>query len=49
MSYSEDYQKRTIEYRGEGHMLEEIHAVFKSRHLSLQYVNGKNSGARTGH
>ena len=29
MSYSEDYRKRTIEYRGEGHTLEETHKVFK--------------------
>ena len=29
MSYSEDYRKRTIEYRGEGHTLEETHEVFK--------------------
>ena len=28
MSYSEDYRKRTIEYRGEGHTLEETHEVF---------------------
>ena len=30
MSYSEDYRKRTIEYRGEGHSLEETHQVFKA-------------------
>ena len=29
MSYSEDYRKRTIEYREEGHTLEETHGVFK--------------------
>ena len=29
MRYSEDYRKRTIEYRGEGHTLEETHEVFK--------------------
>lgn len=29
MSYSEDYRKRTIEYRAEGHTLEETHKVFK--------------------
>ena len=29
MSYSEDYRKRTIEYRGEGHTLEETHKVFQ--------------------
>lgn len=29
MSYSEDYRKRTIEYREEGHTLEETHRVFK--------------------
>ena len=29
MSYSEDYRKRTIEYRGEGHTLEETHKAFK--------------------
>ena len=29
MSYSEDYRKRTIEYREEGHTLEETHEVFK--------------------
>ncbi len=29
MSYSEDYRKRTIEYREEGHTLEETHKVFK--------------------
>ena len=29
MSYSEDYRKRTIEYRGEEHTLEEAHEVFK--------------------
>lgn len=29
MSYSEDYRKRTIEYRGEGHTLEETHKIFK--------------------
>ena len=29
MSYSEDYRKRTIEYRGEGPTLEETHEVFK--------------------
>ena len=29
MSYSEDYRKRTIEYRREGHTLEETHEVFK--------------------
>ena len=27
MSYSEDYRKRTIENRGEGHTLEETHKV----------------------
>ena len=29
MSYSKDYRKRTIEYREEGHTLEETHRVFK--------------------
>ena len=29
MSYSEDYRKRTIEYRGEGHTLKETHKAFK--------------------
>ena len=29
MSYSADYRKRTIEYRGEGHTLEETHKVFR--------------------
>ena len=29
MSYSEDYRKRTIEYRVEGHTLDETHEVFK--------------------
>lgn len=29
MSYSEDYRKRTIEYRGEGHTREETHRIFK--------------------
>ena len=29
MSYSEDYRKRTIEYRQEGHTLRETHEVFK--------------------
>jgi len=28
MSYSKDYRKRTIEYREEGHTLEETHKVF---------------------
>ncbi len=30
MSYSEDYRKRTIEYREEGHTLEDTHKVFKA-------------------
>ena len=30
MSYSTDYRKRTIEYREEGHTLEETHEVFKA-------------------
>ena len=30
MSYSADYRKRTIEYREEGHTLEETHEVFKA-------------------
>ena len=29
MSYSEDYRKRTIEYREEGHTLEKTQEVFK--------------------
>ena len=29
MSYSEDYRKRTIEYRQEGHTLEETKDIFK--------------------
>lgn len=29
MSYSRDYRKRTIEYREEGHTLEETHEVFR--------------------
>ena len=29
MSNSTDYRKRTIEYREEGHMLEETHEIFK--------------------
>ena len=29
MSYSEDYRKRTLEYRHEGHTLEETKRVFK--------------------
>jgi len=29
MSYPEKYRKRVIEYREEGHTLEEIHRVFK--------------------
>lgn len=29
MSYSTDYRKRTIEYREEGHTLEETHEVFR--------------------
>lgn len=29
MSYSKEYRKRTIEYREEGHTLEETHKVFK--------------------
>ena len=29
MSYSTDYRKRTIEYREEGHTLEETHEIFK--------------------
>ncbi len=29
MSYSEEYRKRTIEYRQEGHTLEEIKEIFK--------------------
>ena len=29
MSYSEDYRKRTIEYRQEGHTLEETKKIFK--------------------
>ena len=29
MSYSIDYRKRTIEYREEGHTLEETHEIFK--------------------
>ncbi len=29
MSYSEDYRKRTVEYRKEGHTLEETQNIFK--------------------
>ena len=29
MSYSEDFRKRTIEYREEGHTLEETSKIFK--------------------
>lgn len=29
MSYSKDYRRRTIEYREEGHTLEETHQVFR--------------------
>jgi len=29
MSYSEDYRKRTIEYRAEGHTLAQTHEVFR--------------------
>ena len=29
MSYSEDYRKRVVEYRKEGHTLKETHEIFK--------------------
>jgi transposase len=29
MAYSEDYRRRTVEYRREGHTLEEVYAAFK--------------------
>lgn len=36
MSYSKDYRERTIEYRKEGHTLEETHQVFKVSRSTIQ-------------
>ena len=36
MSYSKDYRKRTIEYRQEGHTLEETHQTFKVAISTIQ-------------
>ena len=36
MSYSKDYRKRTIEYRQEGHTLEETHQTFKVSISTIQ-------------
>ena len=36
MSYSTDYRKRTIEYREEGHTLEETHQMFKVSRSTIQ-------------
>ena len=36
MSYSEDYRKRTIEYRQSGHTLEETHQTFKVSISTIQ-------------
>ena len=36
MSYSKDYRERTIEYRQEGHTLEETHQTFKVAISTIQ-------------
>ena len=36
MSYSRDYRERTIEYRQEGHTLEETHQTFKVAISTIQ-------------
>ena len=36
MSYSEDYRKRTIEYRQAGHTLEETHETFKVSRSTIE-------------
>ena len=36
MSYSKDYRERTIEYRQEGHTLEETHRTFKVSISTIQ-------------
>ena len=36
MSYSEDYRKRVIEYRKEGHTLMETHKIFKVAIITIR-------------
>lgn len=36
MSYSKKYRERTIEYRQEGHTLEETHRIFKVSRSTIQ-------------